>query len=233
MWGSHGNCIIPATATGIATNVTAVNPTAASYLTLYPSDADSRPVASNLNWTPTSPPTPNQVTMALSAVGTVSAFNLTGTIDLIIDIVGYYEPAAGGPQGPPGDPGIISGRTTIASSGWGTGVTTLWFTYAPDTSTGWPARRATIVVPELTQAILDSGTIDVRIRPDSEAQAWAPLPIIHPTGSGWNRQIENRASVGKIDVYFLHASTQTGVTLPGIAAATLPPMSVQWTLRPG
>jgi hypothetical protein len=107
VWGTNGNCTIPDTATGIASNVTAVNPTASSFLTIYPSDANPRPTASNLNYTPTSPPTPNQVTVGLSATGAVSAFNLAGTVDVIIDIVGYYLPATTGtgPQGPAGAPG--------------------------------------------------------------------------------------------------------------------------------
>src|SRR4051812_30116024 len=38
VWGANGNCTIPSTATGIATNVTAVGPTASGYLTVYPGD---------------------------------------------------------------------------------------------------------------------------------------------------------------------------------------------------
>ena len=107
VWGTNGNCTIPTSATGIGTNVTTVNPTAVSYLTVFPADV-VRPVASNLNWVPASPPTPNQVTVGLSATGAVSAFNNGGQIDVIIDIVGYYEalPASGnGPTGPAGGTG--------------------------------------------------------------------------------------------------------------------------------
>jgi hypothetical protein len=103
--GTNGNCTIPNAATGIATNVTAVNPSAASYVTIYPSDASPRPTASNLNVVAGSPPTPNQVTVALSATGAISAFNNGGTVDLIVDIVGYYLPAGVGTPGPPGPQG--------------------------------------------------------------------------------------------------------------------------------
>jgi len=89
VWGSNGNCTIPATAVGIATNTTAVNPTGASFLTVWPADA-GKPLSSNLNWVPSSPPTPNQVTVGLSASGAISAYNHAGSIDVIIDIVGYY-----------------------------------------------------------------------------------------------------------------------------------------------
>src|SRR5205809_4335441 len=57
VWGVNGNCTIPTSATGIATNVTIDNPTDDSYLTVYPADA-ARPNASNLNWTAVSSPTP-------------------------------------------------------------------------------------------------------------------------------------------------------------------------------
>ena len=96
VWGTNGNCTIPNAATGIATNATAVNPTATSYVTIYPADASPRPTASNLNVVAGSPPTPNQVTVGLSATGAISVYNNGGTLDLVIDIVGYYQPAAGG-----------------------------------------------------------------------------------------------------------------------------------------
>ena len=95
--GTNGNCTIPATATGIATNATAVNPTASSYVTFYPADANPRPKASNLNVVAGAAPTPNQVTVGLSAAGAIGIYNLGGTVDIVVDIVGYYQaaPAAG------------------------------------------------------------------------------------------------------------------------------------------
>lgn len=104
--GQNGQCTIPASASGIATNVTAVNPTAAGFVTLFPADVE-RPLASNLNLLPGGAPTPNQVTVKLSdQTGAIRAFNRFGSVDLIIDIVGYYTPS--------GAPGAI---------GWGTTVT--------------------------------------------------------------------------------------------------------------
>ncbi|MGZ4725567.1 MAG: hypothetical protein ACXV8L_15280 [Ilumatobacteraceae bacterium] len=95
VWGTNGDCTIPTTATGIATNTTAVNPTAGSFLTVYPADASPRPKASNLDYVAGSPPTPNQVTVGLSAAGAIDVYNLAGTVDVIVDIVGYYKPASG------------------------------------------------------------------------------------------------------------------------------------------
>jgi hypothetical protein len=67
--GTNGNCTIPTSATGIATNATAVHPTADSYITIYTADAVPRPTASNLNVVAGSPPTPNQVSVGLSSAG--------------------------------------------------------------------------------------------------------------------------------------------------------------------
>ncbi len=107
--GTNGNCSIPADATGITANVTSIGPTAAGFLTMWPSDA-TRPLASSLNYVAGSPPTPNSVTVKLSADGKVSAFNSAGSVNLIIDIVGYLSPVSiptvGTPEkGDKGDPG--------------------------------------------------------------------------------------------------------------------------------
>jgi hypothetical protein len=90
--GANGACTIPADATGVALNVTAVEPTAASYFTAFPSDA-ARPTVSNLNFLPGSPPTPNKVDVRLSADGQVSFFNLAGEVHLVADVAGYYTAA--------------------------------------------------------------------------------------------------------------------------------------------
>jgi hypothetical protein len=87
--GTIGDCTIPTTATSVSMNVTAVNSTAPSFMTLFPFDAP-RPWASNLNYSAGSPPTPNKVDVKLSADGKVGVYNLAGTVDLVADIAGYY-----------------------------------------------------------------------------------------------------------------------------------------------
>ena len=90
--GANGDCVIAADATGVALNVTAVEPTAASYISAFPSDA-ARPTVSNLNFLPGSPPTPNKVDVRLSSDGQVSFFNLAGEVHLVADVAGYYTSA--------------------------------------------------------------------------------------------------------------------------------------------
>jgi len=104
--GNFGRCVgLSPTATGAVLNVTTVNATAGSFLTVWPAGSE-RPLASNLNWVAGQAATPNQVTTGLDSSGRLSLYNNTGTVDVIVDIVGVYEPAIGG-SGPgiPGAPG--------------------------------------------------------------------------------------------------------------------------------
>ena len=87
--GTNGNCTIAADAVGLSLNVTAVNPTGTSYLTVFPSDV-SRPTASNLNWIVGQAPVPNAVASDVSGDGRISFFNNAGTVDVVVDILGYY-----------------------------------------------------------------------------------------------------------------------------------------------
>jgi streptogramin lyase len=72
----------------VVMNVTAVDPTAASYLTVWPSGTD-RPDISNLNFVPRQT-VPNLVTVGVGPNGKVNAFNSSGATHLLFDVVGYY-----------------------------------------------------------------------------------------------------------------------------------------------
>lgn len=87
--GANGNCTIPADAVGIVMNIAVVNPTAPSFLTVFPTD-HPRPLAASINWVANQPPVSNSVTADIAADGRVSFFNATGTVDISADIVGYY-----------------------------------------------------------------------------------------------------------------------------------------------
>lgn len=116
VWGTNGGCTIPTSVTGIASNVTAVGATAPSYLALYPADV-AQPATSNLNPAPGQPPTPNQVTVGLSAAGAIKVYNNSGSVDVIIDIVGYYEPSSSGPAGPAGPAGAVGAAGAAGAVG--------------------------------------------------------------------------------------------------------------------
>jgi hypothetical protein len=86
---------IPATGvSAVAMNVTVTQPTATSYLTLYPAGG-IRPLASNLNFTP-GETVPNLVVVKVGAGGRVSMFNAAGATDVIFDVAGWFSDAAAG-----------------------------------------------------------------------------------------------------------------------------------------
>jgi len=108
--GTQGQCVIPASATALAVNLTAVGGTAASFLTIWP-DEQLRPNSSNLNWAPGAA-VANTADVGLSSLGNFTVFNDSGTVDIIIDIAGYYETVVGGtgavgPTGAAGASGAV------------------------------------------------------------------------------------------------------------------------------
>jgi subtilisin-like proprotein convertase family protein len=86
--------MIPASAQAVVGNLTAINQSQQSgYLTIYP-DGQTAPLASNMIYTP-GQIIANNFTVALSSDG---KFNVFGerTIDVVIDISGYYAPPGAG-----------------------------------------------------------------------------------------------------------------------------------------
>ena len=91
--GKVGKCDLPTDAVALGLNVAIIAPTADSYLTVFPADATSRPLAANLNWVAGQAPTPNAVTAKLGADGKLAFFNLAGSVHLAVDVQGYYQDA--------------------------------------------------------------------------------------------------------------------------------------------
>ena len=92
--GSNGECsgalAVPTDAVAVALNVTAVNASATSNVRLYPANLTSVPLLSNLNVTAGAPPIPNKVDVKLSPDGKIRVFNFAGSVDVVLDVVGYY-----------------------------------------------------------------------------------------------------------------------------------------------
>jgi hypothetical protein len=86
---------IPASAQAVVGNATVVNNTGAAggFVTLYPAGA-SRPNVSNLNYT-TGQVVPNAFTVGLGSTGAFNVYAQTG-VHFIVDVTGYYAPAAAG-----------------------------------------------------------------------------------------------------------------------------------------
>ncbi len=89
---------IPAAAgvDSVVLNVTAVQPTAGGYATVYPPGV--RPNASNLNFKGGVPAVANLVVAKLSATGAVAIYNGSdGSTHFLADVVGYYQKAGQSP----------------------------------------------------------------------------------------------------------------------------------------
>jgi hypothetical protein len=144
--GTNGKCSVPAGATAIVANVTAVAPTAQSFMTIWPAGKD-QPTASSLNYSAGQAPFPNAVTVTLSTDGKLDVFNKNGSVHVLIDIAGYFQDhnhddryytksqtdkqLAAIPAGPKGDTGAKGVKGDRGASAWdiipsGVTVTGVW-----------------------------------------------------------------------------------------------------------
>jgi hypothetical protein len=87
---------VPAGAGAVALNVTIVNPTASTFLTVWPSGSP-QPTASNLDAIVGT--VPNMVTVGVGAGGRVSLYNYAGSADVLIDVTGYFDGGGAGGAG--------------------------------------------------------------------------------------------------------------------------------------
>jgi len=102
---------IPADATAVIVNVTAIAPTAGTYLTVYPSGVP--PTASDLNPSP-GETEPNLVLATVASDGTIKVYNNLGVTDVAIDVTGWYVPAPQNQSGP-GLPRLARALARVAS----------------------------------------------------------------------------------------------------------------------
>ncbi|MPY96092.1 MAG: S8 family serine peptidase [Acidimicrobiia bacterium] len=77
---------VPSTATAVVLNVTAANPQAEGFVTVWP--CGSRPLASNLNFVP-GQTVPNLVMAEVAADGTVCLYT-AGATELVADVAGWF-----------------------------------------------------------------------------------------------------------------------------------------------
>ena len=83
--GSDG---VPVGASAVVLNLTAVSPSQAGYLTVYPAGS-SQPTASNLSFS-AGEQISNRLIAQVGTGGQVEMYNYTGTTNLLVDVNGYY-----------------------------------------------------------------------------------------------------------------------------------------------
>ena len=86
----------------VVVNVTAVAPTTAGYVTVYPA-GQPRPLSSNLNFTP-GQTIPNLVIAKVGTGGQISLYNSSGATDLVVDVLGWYSDSGFALPVPPSPP---------------------------------------------------------------------------------------------------------------------------------
>ncbi|MEO5680803.1 MAG: hypothetical protein ABIS47_14170 [Acidimicrobiales bacterium] len=84
---------VPSGAQAVALNVTVTGTSAGGYLSVWPA-GQSRPVASSLNWS-AGQTIAHAVTAKVGTAGQVAVFNEAGSAHVVVDVVGYYDAAAG------------------------------------------------------------------------------------------------------------------------------------------
>ena len=81
------SAVVPTGATAVSVNVTAVDPTIATFLTVWPSGAP-KPDTSNVNVV-AKQVRPNAVIVGLGAGRSISIFNNAGSVHVVVDVMGY------------------------------------------------------------------------------------------------------------------------------------------------
>ena len=147
---SISRVVVPAGATGVLLNVTAVSPTGAGYLSIRPGNATGVPATSGLNFTP-GDIVANSITVAVPTAGAnagqIDLYYGTpvagATMDVVADVVGYTTntglldlvnrvtaletEGVAGPAGPAGAPGAngANGTNGVTGRNYGRTITSL------------------------------------------------------------------------------------------------------------
>ncbi len=90
---------IPSSATAVALTVTAASPSTGTSVAVYPTPAaggTSHPGVSNINIGPGTSPIPNLVVVKVGDLHRVRLRNDAGTVNLLADVVGYYDTGTSG-----------------------------------------------------------------------------------------------------------------------------------------
>jgi photosystem II stability/assembly factor-like uncharacterized protein len=110
---------IPISATAVTLNVTAVDPTAAGYLSVLPEIPQSPPTSSNVNFAK-GQTAANAVTVPLSSGvsgGGLTVYNYSGTTQVVIDVSGYFSSSTTGLAFTPSSPVRICDTRPSSISG--------------------------------------------------------------------------------------------------------------------
>ena len=196
--------VVPAGATAVVLNVTAVNPTSGGYVSLRPGDATGAPTVSTLNVTaggtfpngatitvPTTGARAGEIQVWYEAEGTT-----VGSTELLIDIAGYYELASTGAAGAKGDAGASSPTGFTERSVCGANGTTLCAVGVQGPGGG------TIVYVDSTNEMPGYDYLEVAPTDASTGVVWSTTTAKCGTGANLNCQASLLSDAGTALGYF-------------------------------
>jgi hypothetical protein len=206
-----GTPAVPTSATAVVLNVTAQNPTAAGYLTLYPTGG-TQPSTSNVNFV-AGQTVANLVTVPLSAAGAVTVFNFTGTTNVDLDVEGYYTPttaATGTGLYNPVTPDRVFGGAALGTP-IGAGVTTS--ATVTGGTTGVPTTASAVVV-NLTAAGGTAASYLTAYPAGATPNVTSNLNFVAGQTIA-NRDIVDVGTSGQIDLFNFAGSVNVDVDVEG------------------
>ncbi len=222
--GVLGRGGVPASGVGsVAVNVTAVAPTAAGFVTVYP-EGDARPNASSVNVV-AGVTRANLVIAKVGADGKIAVYNQNGSTQLVVDVVGWF-PANGVYTGfvPSRLVDTRSGGVTIdgADSGAGALGPAGQVDVAVTGRAGVPATGVGAVVLNVV-GVAPTAAGFVTVFPTGEARPNASSVNVAPGATAANLVIAKVGVGGKVTVYNANGSTHLVVDVVGwLPVTTLP-----------
>jgi alpha-tubulin suppressor-like RCC1 family protein len=188
--GTNG---VPADATSVALNVTVVSPSAAGFLTVWPS-GEQMPLASNLNFMP-GQVVPNMVIVKLGSDGAINLYSNGGCPHVVVDVAGWF---AGGTVLDGGLQGLTPSRALDTRNGQGCISTTPRTLHLAGTN-GVPA-NATAVALNVT-VVSPSGGGYLTVWPSGTTQPLASNLNYVPGQVVPNMVLAQLGSDGSISIY--------------------------------
>jgi hypothetical protein len=198
---SGGTSAVPASASAVVVNVTAVG-NAASYLTAYPAGA-TRPLAASLNFGP-GQIISNRSVVGVGANGEIEIYNYAGNANVDVDVDGYYSGGSSGSGSvfvPITPERVTDTRTSTNGTAIGSGLSES-FDLAPSGSN--IPTTATAIAANFTVVPGASGGF-ITVYPSSDATPPLASDVNWAAGTGPvpNFTLADTSGTGSTEVYVL------------------------------
>jgi hypothetical protein len=162
-----GSTTVPSGADSVVLNVTVTGGTTGSFLTVWP-DGEAQPTASSINFA-AGQTIPNAVTTKVGTGGDIRIYNGAGSVNVIVDVVGYFDQGSGAPFRPLAAPVRIQDSRSSSQVG----------AY----STPWPADAARNVQVTGALANVPGTAVAALLNVTAVAPSTNGFLTVYPTGA--------------------------------------------------